>query len=53
MLISGLAMHMVSKGFIKGIQIDPNSKEEFCKPCTKAKAARKLFLKESHARDTP
>ena len=41
---------MVSKGLVTGIEIDSNSKEEFCEPCAKAKAARKPFPKESHTR---
>jgi hypothetical protein len=39
--------HIVSTGMITGIEIDPNSNEEFC---AKAKAVHKLFLKESKTR---
>jgi hypothetical protein len=42
--------HMVTTGMITGIEIDPNSNEEFCEACAKAKAARKPFPKESKTR---
>lgn len=44
--------HAVSNGYIKGIELDPNSKPEFCEACAKAKSARQPFPKESHTRAT-
>ena len=38
---------MITKGHITGIQLDPESKPEFCKACAKAKAAQQPFPKES------
>jgi hypothetical protein len=38
---------MVTNGTISRIDIDPLSIKEFYKPCVKAKATWKLFLKES------
>ena len=37
----------IAKGHITGIQLDPESKPEFCKVCAKAKAAWHPFPKES------
>ena len=42
--------HAILNGLIAGIELDPNSKPEFCKACTKAKSARQLFPKESETR---
>ena len=38
--------------YITGIDLDTNSKPEFCDACAKAKAARQLFPKESKTRAT-
>ena len=38
---------MVEKGMVTGINLDLNSKPEFCEACIKAKATCKPFLKES------
>ena len=38
--------YVIAKGHITGIQLDPESKPEFCKACSKAKAARQPFPKE-------
>ena len=39
--------YAIAKGHITGIQLDPESKPEFCKACAKAKAAWQPFPKES------
>ena len=39
--------YTTTKGHITGIQLDPESKPEFCKACAKAKAAWQPFPKES------
>ena len=39
--------YVIAKGHITGIQLDPESKPEFCKACAKAKAAQQPFPKES------
>ena len=39
--------YAITKGHITGIQLDPESKPEFCKVCAKAKVARQPFPKES------
>ena len=39
-----------SKGFILGIDLDVNSKPEFCEACAKAKSTMVPFLKESLTR---
>ena len=44
--------YAIAKGHITGIQLDPESKPEFCKACAKAKAARQPFPKESETRAT-
>ena len=44
--------HTISKGYITGIDLDTNSKPEFCDACAKAKVARQPFLKESKTRAT-
>jgi hypothetical protein len=44
--------HMVKNGMITSLEIDLTSKEEFYKPCAKAKATCKLFQKESSTRAT-
>jgi hypothetical protein len=41
---------MVSTKMITGIEIDPNSNQEFCKACAKAKAACEPLLKKSRTR---
>ena len=45
---SAAIKHVVSKGFITGINLDESSKPEFCEACTKAKSAHQPFPKESH-----
>ena len=42
--------HAVTKGFITGIELDAESKPEFCEACAKAKSAREPFPKESKTR---
>ena len=42
--------HAILNGLIAGIELDPNSKPEFCKACAKAKAAHQPFPKESKTR---
>jgi hypothetical protein len=44
--------HAISKGYITGIELEANSKLEFCEVCAKAKAARQPFPKESDTRAT-
>ena len=44
--------YAIAKGHITGIQLDPESKPEFCKACAKAKASRQPFPKESETRAT-
>ena len=39
--------HAISNGFISGVELDPDSKVEFCEACAKAKSARQPFPKES------
>ena len=39
--------HAVSSGVITGIELEPDSKPEFCEACAKAKSAREPFPKES------
>ena len=39
--------YVITKGHITSIQLDPESKPEFCELCAKAKAARQPFPKES------
>ena len=39
--------YTITKGHITGIQLDPESKPEFCKACAKAKAAQQPYPKES------
>ena len=38
---------MVEKGMVTGVNLDVNSKADFCEICVKAKAPRKSFPKES------
>ena len=38
--------YAITQGRITGIQLDPDSKPEFCEPCTKAKSAWQPFPKE-------
>ena len=42
--------HAILKGYIAGIELDPESKPEFCEACAKAKLVREPFLKESKTR---
>ena len=42
--------HASKKGYITGIKLEANSKPEFCEVCTKAKASRQPFPKESKTR---
>ena len=51
-LAYGAVTHAISKGYIAGIDLDTNSKSEFCDACAKVKAARQPFLKESNTRAT-
>ena len=51
-LAYGAVTHTISKGYIAGIDLDTNSKLEFCDACAKAKAARQPFPKESKSRAT-
>jgi hypothetical protein len=46
----GAIKHAVSKGFINGITIDPDSKPDFCEACAKAKLAWQPFPQESNTR---
>ena len=39
--------HTITSGWIAGIDLDVNSKPEFCKPCAKAKFACQPFPKKS------
>jgi len=38
---------MVKQGMVTGVELDPNTKPEFCEDCVKGKATRKPFPKES------
>ena len=51
-LTYGAVTHAISKGYITGIDLDTNSKPEFCDACAKAKVARQPFSKESKTRAT-
>ena len=51
-LAYGAVTHAISKGYIAGIDLDTNSKPEYCDACAKTKAARQPFLKESNTRAT-
>ena len=51
-LAYGAVTHAISKGYITGIDLNTNSKLEFCDACAKAKAARQPFIKESKTRAT-
>ena len=42
--------HAISKGYITGIELDEQSKPEFCQACAKAKSARQPYPKESKTR---
>jgi hypothetical protein len=42
--------YMVRTGMITGIDLDPESKPDFCEACAKAKSDTKPFLKESTTR---
>ena len=44
--------HAISTGQITGIDLDMDSKPEFCEPCVKAKSARQPFPKKSDTRAT-
>ena len=44
--------YVIAKGYITGIQLDPESKPEFCEACAKAKAAWQPFPKELETRTT-
>ena len=44
--------YAITKGHITSIQLDSESKPEFCKVCAKAKVARQPFPKESETRAT-
>ena len=42
--------YAISKGLVTGVELDLESKAEFCEACTKAKSACKPFPKESDTR---
>ena len=42
--------HAILQGFIAGIELDPESKPDFCDACAKAKSACQPFPKESKSR---
>ena len=42
--------HAVTKGFISGIELDDDSKVEFCEACAKAKSIRLPYPKETETR---
>ena len=42
--------HAITQGFIASIDIDPDSKPDFCEACATAKSARQPFPKESETR---
>jgi hypothetical protein len=44
--------HAISKGHITGIELDSDSKPDFCEACAKAKSAREPFPKQSKTRAT-
>ena len=44
--------YAIARGHITSIQLDPESKPEFCQVCAKAKAAQQPFPKESETRAT-
>ena len=44
--------YVITKGHITGIQLDPESKPEFCEACAKAKVTRQPFPKESETHTT-
>ena len=44
--------HMVKTGMVTGLELDPDSKPEFCEPCAKSKSNRQPFPKESTTRAT-
>ena len=44
--------HTITSGWITGIDLDVDSKPEFCKPCAKAKSAHQLFPKKSDTQAT-
>jgi GAG-pre-integrase domain len=46
----GAIKHAVSKGFINGITINPDSKPNLCGECAKAKSAQQPFPQESNTR---
>ena len=43
---------MISNGFIAGIELDSNSKPDFCEACAKAKSVQQPFPKESETQAT-
>ena len=44
--------HAITSGWITGINLDMDSKPDFCKPCAKAKSAHQPFPKESDTQAT-
>ena len=44
--------HAITSGWIAGIDLDIDSKPEFCKPCAEAKSACQLFPKKSDTQAT-
>ena len=51
-LAYGAIGHAISKGYITGIELDGDTKPEFCEACAKAKSARQPFPRESKTRAT-
>ena len=49
-LAYGAVSHAISKGYITGIELDGDTKPEFCEACAKAKSASQPFPKESKTR---
>ena len=48
----GAITHAITKGLITGIELDRDSKPNFCEACAKAKSTRQPFPKESKTRAT-
>jgi len=46
----GAVLHAVKTGLIEGVELNSTSAPEFCEACTKAKAARQPFPKETQNR---
>ena len=46
-IVHSAISYAITQGHITGIQLDPDSKTEFCEPCAKAKSAWQPFPRES------